>query len=265
MGTYLSSGVKYDTAVIPIALSVLLELCVLANRWNEAGSGLRQKMITDDRKTRKTANTLLLFASVFLFTGYLWSFPDSIADVPSEAEVERVAEQFSIFSDCLDERINGNLDPSPESKVFDIQLTGLLDRVGMRLLAAGGYRSLIENPVFDESATTVTGSVTELKRSVSDPDRIPIIDVSGVYRALSEDRFSPFVFITNSVDSKVIGAQYLSALQKPKSGHNLPWQVTVPVSLCRVQAQRIALRSWVYDKNKKTFFLIGRGELAVSN
>jgi hypothetical protein len=207
---------------------------------------------------------LLPFACSFLFAGYLWSFPDSLADVPSGADEERVADQFSFFSECLDERINGSLDPSPESKVFDIHLAGLLNRPGMRILAAGGYRPLLENPVFVETSDAVTGKIDQMKSTQSYPDRFSIVDVSGFCRVLASDRFSPFVFITNLDGSKIIGAKYLPALHKPKIHEDLTWVVTVPLSLCAVQGENIALRSWVYDKSKKTFCLIGRGELPVS-
>ena len=262
---HLSSGSKYDTAVIPIALSALLQLCVLCHRPNQCESGLTKDAVPSDRKTQRKVSVLLPFAAIFLFTAYLWNFPDSMAEIPSGAEMERVADQFSFFSECLDEHIDGNLNPSPESKVFNIVLTGLLNRVGMRLLAAGGYRSLIEHPVFIDCAATVSGSITQLKQSLSDPDRFPIVEVSGSCRVPSGGRFSPFVFVTNSDGSKIIGAQYLPALQTPKSGEGLPWMVTVPLSLCRAQAQKIELSTWVYDKNKKAFCSISRGELALSN
>jgi hypothetical protein len=175
----------------------------------------------------------------------------------TESERRKVADEFNLFSDCLHEKIDGSLDQTPESKTFGISLKGLNSKSGMRQLAAGGYRRLVQNPVFAASPSDVIGNIDAPDQSADASDDSETVDLSGSCQIRSKDQFSPFVFATVPGSSKIIGAEYVPALKRPHLDEEIGWDMSVSRSLCSTEREGIRLDAWTYDRTKKTFCLVG--------
>jgi len=261
---YISS--RYTTPGISATIATVLALCIL-----QAGvaSGTSSETARKSKPSFKlwaprTTNYLFVCFCVVLFAGYLWNLPISVKRAASESERRKIADEFNLFSDCLHERISGDLDPTLESRQFGIKLTGLNNKGGMRQLAAGGYRLLLEDPVFASSPNDVAGKIDDPDQSPDASDDSKTVDLSGSCKIRSNDRFSPFVFATVPGSSKIIGAQYLPALKRPHIDEEISWELSVSRSLCSVQDQDISLDTWVYDRTKKAFCLVGSKTLPAS-
>jgi hypothetical protein len=265
-GTWVYESSRYTTAGIPATIATVLALCLLqadastTSSKAERNSNLSFKVLASQR-------TKYIFVSlcVLLLLGYLWNLPGSIHEAVTESERRKVADEFNLFSDCLHEKIDGSLSQTPESKHFGIELIGLNDKGGMRLLADGGYRRLVQNPVFAAIPSDVVGKTDDPDQSVDASHASETVHLSGSCKIRSKDQFSPFVFATVPGSSKIIGAEYLPALKRPHIDEEIAWKLSVPRSLCSAGDQGISLDAWVYDRTKKTFCSIGRRTFPASN
>jgi hypothetical protein len=250
-------GSKYVTPVLPILLTAILAFYGLQAEEKQAGSG-RGGDHTGSRFTFPRITGRLLDAlCVLLLIGYLWNIPRSIGLAASESQRRKIADQFNMFSECLDQRIDGSLSPTPESQLFGINLWGLNNKSGMRELAAGGYRALVRDPVFLEDPENVNGTIAEVRQSPRQAAGVTALEVTGVCKLHSADQIAPFIFITNSGESKIIGASYIDHPNRGATKEFL-WNVVVPKSLCRDEDHKQDLSSWVYDRVKAAFCLVGR-------
>ena len=250
-------GSKYVTLVLPIVLTAILAFYGLQAEDKHAGSRQGGDRTDSGSSFPRIARRLLDALCALLFIGYLWNFPRSIELAASESQRRKIADQFNMFSECLDQRIDGSLSPTPESQLFGVNLWGLNDKGGMRELAQGGYRPLIRDPVFLEDSQNVEGTIAEVKQSPTRAAGVFALEVSGVCMLHSMDAIAPFIFITNSGESKIIGASHIDHLNRSATKEFL-WNVAVPKSLCRNADHKIDLSGWVYDRVKGAFCLVGR-------
>jgi hypothetical protein len=258
-GTWIYQASRYMTPGIPTTIATVLALCMLS-------AGASGNSPEADRNSKspfkvldpKKINHIFFSLCVLLFLGFLWNLSSSSHQALTESERRKIADEFNLFSDCLHEKIDGSLDQTPESKTFGISLKGLNSKSGMRQLAAGGYRRLVQNPVFAASPSDVVGKIDDPDQSVDASHASETVDLSGSCKIRSKDQFSPFVFATVPGSPEIIGAEYLPALKRPHIDEEIAWELSVPRSLCSAGNQGISLDGWVYDRTKKTFCSIGR-------
>ena len=253
---------RYTTPVIPITIALILGFWVLQdNNPLAASDGQRNATVSSRLLAPATAKWLFIFVSVLFFLGYLWNLPYSIHRAAAESERRQIADRFNTFSEYLHEKIEGNLDPTPESESFGIRLLGLNSKSGMRQLAVGGYRSLVQNALFLEDPADAVGQIDDANQSGGTSAPAAGVSLSGSCKIFSKDRFEPFVLATNRNDSRIIGAEYVPALRRPRLSQKVPWKLVVSRSLCTTQGESITLDTWVYDRTKNTFYLIGQKTL----
>lgn len=264
-GTWIFQSSRYTTAGIPAIVATVLALYVLQAGRSSTSSRAEKNSKFSFKPWSPTTTKYIFFSfCILLSLGWLWNLPSSIRQAVTESERRKIADEFNLFSDCLDEKIDGSLDPTPESKKFGISLLGLNSKGGMRQLAAGGYRRLVQDPVFADNPSDVVGEIgdPDLSKDASHADTVYL---AGSCKIRSKDLFSPFVFATVPGSSKIIGAEYLSALKRPHIDQGIEWKLSVSRSLCNTGDPSISLNAWVFDRTKKTFCLIGRKTLPVSN
>ena len=257
-GPWVYQASRYTTPGIPTTIATVLALCVLsAGASSKSAEAERNSKASFKVWDPKITKYIFVFLCGLLSLGFLWNLPSSIHRAVTESERRNVADEFNLFSDCLHEKIDGSLNPTPESKHFGIKLIGLNTKSGMRQLAAGGYRRLVQDPLFAASPSDVVGKIDDPDQSADasvDPESV---DLSGFCKIRSKDRFSPFVFATVPGSSKIIGAEYLTALKRPHLDEEIRWDMSVSRSLCGAEHENISLDVWIYDRTKNAFCSIG--------
>jgi len=265
-GAWVYESSRYTTAGIPATIATVLALCLLqAGASAMSSKAERNSNLPFKALASQKTNYFFVFLCVLLLLGYLWNLSGSIHEAVTESARRKVADEFNLFSDCLHEKIDGSLDPTPESKTFGISLKGLNSKSGMRQLAAGGYRRLVQNPVFAAIPSDVVGKIDDPDQSVDASHASETVDLSGSCKIRSKDQFSPFVFATVPGSSKIIGAEYVPALKRPHLDEEIRWDMSVSRSLCGTEHEDISIDAWTYDRTKKTFCSIGRKTLPASN
>jgi hypothetical protein len=265
-GTWIFQSSRYTSAGIPATVATVLALCVLqAGASGTSAKAERNSKFSFKPWGPRTTKYIFFSLCILLSLGWLWNLPNSIRQAVSESERRKIADEFNLFSDCLHERIDGSLNPTPESQHFGISLSGLNDKGGMRQLSDGGYRRLVENPVFVSSPGDLVGKIDDPDQLADASHDSQTVDLSGFCKIRSKDQFSPFVLATVPGSSKITGATYVPALKRPHLDEEIRWKLSVSRSLCDADNQGISLDAWVYDRTKKTFCLIGRTTLPASN